>query len=621
LEKAYSVENTLSDRITQVENDLSDIILGAENSMAGSLVEVKNELYADLQLAKEILTTKIESLDATLSNRISITEERLLDNVLKTKDDLASNIENAEKRLTQDILDAEDRLTATLAITEKTLIENTNEVKNNLESALQSTNANLTENIEILRSNTNLSFRNTQKTITDLAGKVQENQTFIVSQLDATEASIEKSKTDTIRALTAIEEQQAAVESRIDDTNAELTAQAARISNLIKLNPGSTTGDAELIDIRSGYNGLTYGSAGDAVRAIGQDLENLKASLPDYIPANAIDGLLYEDSLLYLTSDGVPVSDPVEITGGGGGSGSISVVKVTNNLASNTFTLSKGSDAWIDFTYTSFENEVPTGDGSVVITVNNKKIDTISGSIQHGVAKRLNIVEYLKTGSNSIKITCSDQYGASRSLVYNISIIELRIESSFDSTRVFNDAITFRYKIFGAVDKTAYVLLDGEEISKKSLSASVSGNENTVIIPKQPHGKHKIIAYLTATINETEVLSNILEYEITCIEANDKTAILTSLYGVKEVTQGDLVSIPYKLYDPTEVNSSVDLTTYSQVAGELIEFDKTTVVVNREQQFWNTRKYPAGIVVFKISYTYILYGVPTTISKSHTLNE
>ena len=63
----------------------------------------------------------------------------------------------------------------------------------------------------------------------------------------------------------------------------EVGLLSARINNLAKLTEGSTTGDAELRDIRIGYDGTEYENAGEAVRS---QVGSLSKDLDD-----AVDGL------------------------------------------------------------------------------------------------------------------------------------------------------------------------------------------------------------------------------------------------------------------------------------------------------------------------------------------
>lgn len=68
----------------------------------------------------------------------------------------------------------------------------------------------------------------------------------------------------------------------VNEQNAKIDVLKARMDTFASLPDGSTSGNAELTDIRVGYNGVTYHSAGDAVRAQVSELNNdLDKALPN----------------------------------------------------------------------------------------------------------------------------------------------------------------------------------------------------------------------------------------------------------------------------------------------------------------------------------------------------
>lgn len=316
---------------------------------------------------------------------------------------------------------------------------------------------------------------------------------------------------------------------------------------------------------------------------------------------NMPNDLVVLDGKLYLAQDGNPLTDSaVTLPSGGGGGSTSSAITLTNLLDSNILTVAVGQQANLKF---YFESSETSNNGTAYIYVN----DVLKASAVIATGENsIDVSPYITEGANNVKLTCMDVYSNSKSLSYSINAIALKITSTFDSTRVYDGDINVRYIPYGAVEKKIFFIIDEQE---DVVTVTETGKQQTYVIDSMSHGVHTLKIYMTAIIDGVLVKSNELNYEVMCKEGSITTPIIASSYHVSSLTQGELVNIPFIVFDPLQMNTEVKLSISKN--GEV--YYESFRTVDSTLQHWTTRDYPVGSnIEFNIS-----YGV---ISKSHYIN-
>ncbi len=320
-----------------------------------------------------------------------------------------------------------------------------------------------------------------------------------------------------------------------------------------------------------------------------------------------VDGAYVENGYLYLTGNNEVVAGPLgPFSGGGGGGGGGSnnaIMSVQNATGWLSTTIADGDACPISFTWSSIEDETPTGDGTAKITVGGA-VKAIM-NVRQGTAA-IDISPYLTTGSNLVKVTVSDVYDNSRTINFSVNCVAISISSTFDSSVPYQGAISFPYTPNGNVAKTIKFAVDGTVID--TVSTSISGRQMSFIIPQQSHGAHVFECWYECEINGQTVSSNRLRYELICIASGDTRPIIVSPFNLQTAAQYTTLNIPYTVYDPAHITADVAINVGAETAAEL--------TVDRTQHVFSYRADNVGQLVITISSGSAAKTIALTITES-----
>jgi hypothetical protein len=258
----------------------------------------------------------------------------------------------------------------------------------------------------------------------------------------------------------------------------------------------------------------------------------------------------------YKKGDANPLGT-ITITGTGGGGSSAGTTFKMTYINESSFTAIYGdTNIKIAFRWSSIyaDDNSSTGPGSMVLNVNGVRADQDTNVAQGDY--EYDVSSLLGRGTNSVQVILTDNTGSVRTLRWTITTVSLELTSTFDAYTAYYDDATFTYTVTagGTFEKTVHFILNGQEI--KTVTTTSSGGISTQTIPYQAHGAYPLTVYVTATVNGTELTSNVLYYEIIFVNKSSSTPIIASSFNETTVKQYDNVTIPYLIWDPTYTSST-----------------------------------------------------------------
>ena len=390
-------------------------------------------------------------------------------------------------------------------------------------------------------------------------------------------------------------------------------------SKKIYLDCDFTTGEGTKVQKRIAFGGSTavlYGAKSFTDAEIEQedftfgvdDIENIE-ELPevDSLILNTLDGSFYRVTDIDV-ENGVAVSERLSVsgsggTGGGGGAGYI-VAKIVNG-ATRYYTM-REEQIPIEFScMSSIEGAVM----SAKIYINNIEVANIEGISQSMTAT--NIIDlkpyidnigssFLVNESNNVSVVLTDDYGATKTLKYYITIFNLYVSPSVQSIPVQTGSFLYQCRPYGGVGlQNRQLIFELRNVGEEnviwnytmSLANQQDGSAVNLTIPFQTHGTYNLSVYITGIIPQTgaELTSEPLVQQVMFYESGQSAPLISvSALDSYRYQQYDFITMQYMIaYDAT-THSTVNLIVDIETDEGRKRYGSTVVYIeNNKLQDWD----------------------------------
>lgn len=320
----------------------------------------------------------------------------------------------------------------------------------------------------------------------------------------------------------------------------------------------------------------------EAVDSLGTNFDTLEGRVKklEENPVSTEYDVDYADNIFYWKENGETIKT-FTIQGGGGGGTTTSTMTIERITPADAIFL-LGNKAVIEYTWSSVDNVGDsTGIGTAVWKIDNTTVSTLT--VGQG-KNSIDLTEFLKTGTNSIRLSITDSVGTLSTKTWTITIIDFKLESSFNDTLFYSDEVSFRYIPYGNINKTIHFILDDVELD--SVNTTASGRQLSYVLTKQSHGAHLLKVYMTATVNNQDIQSETIIKDIIWVNPDDRTPIIGCSMQEFTTQQYHATNIPYVVYDPDHNPATVKLA----VDGNTV----STLSVNRTAQTWSYKSSDIG---------------------------